>query len=519
MSTNDHDDEGEWDEKSDLTRIEDLSEFLHEEDPDVDAQLMSGTDEEDSPFSEDTLPDIPEAEDLSSLDDLPKAPQEEIEENYQEESFDSNDHEEVNFGDDFDDNQEEVSFGDDTDDAQEEEQSFGDDFEDAQEDEQSFGDDFENAQEDEQSLGDDFDDAQEDEQSFGDDFDNAQEDEQSFEGDPLEEQEEEQQIEEQSFDDDSDNDQEEEQSFDDNLEEESLPIEEPPAPIQQDYSAPPVESPQASVQRENFQDLRDFGNAITYGVVTTGGNPPFSLILRGVKYQEDAEDIKILLREHGLLTDESEQNIDQGLEQGSLLISQISEYSAIYLAHKMRRFDVDIRIGLSDQLHPSKSYEREERGLISKDNLRQNREEFMEIEDYALNIEDIKMVTSSQIEGYSIKRYIEIVSAHSLIKEADLYRHSFQSEGEESAEDDLLLRNLLEQFPQEENPIKDLGLNEVYQILVDELRNEAFKVEANAVVGINFNITPITTSSDNPQTPRYKITATGNAVWIIDQPY
>ena len=103
--------------------------------------------------------------------------------------------------------------------------------------------------------------------------------------------------------------------------------------------------------------------------------------------------------------------------------------------------------------------------------------------------------------------------------EADLYRHSFQSEGEESAEDDLLLRNLLEQFPQEENPIKDLGLNEVYQILVDELRNEAFKVEANAVVGINFNITPITTSSDNPQTPRYKITATGNAVWIIDQPY
>lgn len=509
MSTNDHDDEGEWDEKSDLTRIEDLSEFLHEEDPDVDAQLMSGTDEEDSPFSEDTLPDIPEAEDLSSLDDLPKAPQEEIEENYQEESFDSNDHEEVNFGDDFDDNQEEVSFGDDTDDAQEEEQSFGDDFEDAQEDEQSFGDDFENAQEDEQSLGDDFDDAQEDEQSFGDDFDNAQEDEQSFEGDPLEEQEEEQQIEEQSFDDDSDNDREEE----------SLPIEEPPAPIQQDYSAPPVESPQASVQRENFQDLRDFGNAITYGVVTTGGNPPFSLILRGVKYQEDAEDIKILLREHGLLTDESEQNIDQGLEQGSLLISQISEYSAIYLAHKMRRFDVDIRIGLSDQLHPSKSYEREERGLISKDNLRQNREEFMEIEDYALNIEDIKMVTSSQIEGYSIKRYIEIVSAHSLIKEADLYRHSFQSEGEESAEDDLLLRNLLEQFPQEENPIKDLGLNEVYQILVDELRNEAFKVEANAVVGINFNITPITTSSDNPQTPRYKITATGNAVWIIDQPY
>ncbi len=505
MSTNDHDDEGEWDEKSDLTRIEDLSEFLHEEDPDVDAQLMSGADEEDSPFSEDTLPDIPQAEDLSSLDDLPEAPQEEIDEedeenfqeNFQEESFDSNDLEEANFDDDINDDQE----------NEQEEVSFGADFDDAQQDEQSFGDDFDDAQEEEQNFGDDFDDAQEDEQSFGDDFDDAQEEEQSFESDAQEEDEEEP-VEEQSFDDTLEN-----------AQEESLPIEEPPAPIKQDYSAPPVESPQAPVQRENFQDLRDFGNAITYGVVTTGGNPPFSLILRGVKYQEDAEDIKILLREHGLLTDESEQNIDQGLEQGSLLISQISEYSAIYLAHKMRRFDVDIRIGLSDQLHPSKSYEREERGLVSKDNLRQNREESMEIEDYALNIEDIKMVTSSQIEGYSIKRYIEIVSAHSLIKEADLYRHSFQSEGEESAEDDLLLRNLLEQFPQEENPIKDLGLNEVYQILVDELRNEAFKVEANAVVGINFNITPITTSSDNPQTPRYKITATGNAVWIIDQPY
>ncbi len=516
--------DGEWDEKSDLTRIEDLSEFLHEEDPEVDAQLSSSeSDSEESQFAaEDTLPDLPIPEEISNLDDLPDdAPVELQEEPFENEEAQETTAYDGDFSSDSSEFAEESSdfnndFSSEVNDFGEEDNDFSSDASEFGEEANDFSGDTSNFGEDDQSFeSEDFNDQNSDDQEnidiqeTIDEYEaNSDEDEATF----------------------GDNQEENEVTFDDNQEETNTDndqeLEEVPDFEEEAPSPPrPVETYQeeqkvaVTTTRENFQDLRDFGNAITYGIVTTGGQPPYSLILRGVKYKEDADDIKILLREHGLLTDENESTIDQGLDQGSLLISQISEYSAVYLAHKMRRFDLELRIGLSDQLHPSKSYEREGRGLVTKDNLKQNKEEYMEIESYGLEIEDIKIVTSSQIEGYSVHRYLDVISSHSIVSESDLYRHTYQEKQE--GEDDVLLRNLLEQFPDydEDSPVKDLGLNDVYQNLIDELRNLAYKKEANAVLGINFNITPIPSPIDSPQMPRYKITCTGNAVWIIDQPY
>ncbi|MCR9205767.1 MAG: hypothetical protein NXH75_14375, partial [Halobacteriovoraceae bacterium] len=532
----------DWDEKSDLTRLEDLSEFLHQDDPEVEAKLKEASDEEadDVSSEDDTLPGIPtpdlsqvedeseeEEEALSSmsLDDLEDSPdnnpplpidqfddqsENQLLENQLEDEEDLEGSLEVNSEENLQDlaeeedsswdspeNSEESTFG------EEEESTFGSD------DDSTFG------EEEEPTFGSD------DDSPFGDEEEStfSSDDESPF-GDDQEETEQE------------NNDQEENDGP--NLEEEE--IDSPPSEssfqlpdpeeLEQDESpyisaAPRSDESTHFSERENFQDLRDFGNAITYGVVKTGGNPPFSLILRNIKTLEDAEDIKIIMNEHGLVNPENEETVDQGLEQGSLLISQISEYSAIYLAHKMRRFDVELRIGLSDQLHPSKSYSREGRGLVSKNNLSQNKMETLETENHSIEIEDIKLSTTPTLDGYVIRHYLQVMTSHSLVEEAELRRlHSISNSSEDfSSQDEIELDNILEQFPSDEideemEPF-DLGLNEVYRELVEDLRNQAFKLEANAVVGINFNITPMAFQRDSSKV-HYKITCSGNAVWVVD---
>lgn len=573
MSTeNDDHDGGEWDERSDLTRLEDLSEFLHEEDPDVEAKLKAHED------SGSDLPDLPsEGEDLVGLGDLEDANDLEKEE---EDSFsptEDNTDDNLQNAEEFEDNSpsfsedktdpdfsvddtfqassddtqadegdeenqfggetsfdSEDSFGGDDGDASEEtpdwqeddnsDQSFDSssdsDFSSDQEDFQSYDDDntSDNDGSEDFSLDENYSDESNDGENYSDEGDNNEAFSASDEDDSTE-------TDNFSSDFSEDSDYKDQSDDGDSTQEddaENFSLPDPEELENRPLIEAVAESPISSTQpRENFQDLRDFGNAITYGVVTTGGNPPFSLILRQVKYEEDAEDIKIVLREHGLLTDENEETITQGLEQGSLLISQISEYSAIYLAHKLRRFDVELRLGLSDQLHPSKSYSREGKGLVSKYNLRQNHREALVTAEAEVDVHDIKMSTTPTLDGYNIHRYIDVITTHTLIEEEELKRlHNLNLSIDEAEETEVLLEEILEQFPKEEldSPMEqfDLGLNEIYRELVVELRNEAFKVEANAVVGINFNITPMMFRSGNSTSVHYKITCSGNAVWVVD---
>ncbi len=540
MSTeNDDQNDGEWDDPSDLTRLEDLSEFLHEEDPDVEAKLKAAKDDID-----DALPPLPaeENEDLLGLEDLAS----DTEQSYQEDTEDLNNfssedetNPNLNLSGVLDSSVEDSNDEDSTDYTSADFSTEGELAEDEEDlnfgsEGETFGDTNEflnNEEEGTEGLTED--------ESEDLSLDSTIEEETNWDEDDLEDEDsiltssEEESGQDQHEGEDNNIEDEEDQFSaiaDDDSEIESIEEQASnftlPDPQELEERPPisigtPENNSTAHVPRENFQDLRDFGNAITYGVVTTGGNPPFSLILRQIKYEEDAEDIKIVLREHGLVSDDNEETIDQGLEQGSLLISQISEYSAIYLAHKLRRFDVEMRIGLSDQLHPSKSYSSEGKGLVSKFNLKQNKSEHLNTISAEIDIEDIKITTTPTVDGYNIHRYIEVITSHSLVEEDELKRlHDITKSSPPVEEDEILLGGILDQFPKEEkgSPVDqfDLGLNEVYRELVIELRNEAFKMEANAVVGVNFNITPLMFRTGNSSSVQYKITCSGNAVWVVD---
>lgn len=449
--------------KKDLTRIEDLSEFLHNDDPEADRLLDDDADDfadEDTEVSEmNSFPYTPASEDgdeppavsdLSELDDdddeedgasteeLPDLPAENDDDSSELDSdpaasFDSLQSEE-----------EFASFSEDelaTDDSTFE--SSGEDF--------LSSSPFEDSEDTEEDEAHEF--------TTNDSFDFADNEDEAV-------------VEEQ----------EEAQTESDEFEAES---QRPPTPVSASYQAP---------RRENFEDLKKFANSLSYGDVSSPGNPPFSLILKDIKYREDAEDILAILREHKLVNSDNEKDFQTGLEHGALLLGQLSEYSAIFLAHRLRRFDLDLSIGLADEIHPSKSYEREGRGLITKDQLYQNKRSSANFEHSALNPNDIIIATTATLQGYKIERYIDVITEHTIITESELRAAVDTSEAKQA------------QPP--EDQLYQVALAEVYHTLMQDLKPRAYKLGGNAVIGVNFSLTHLNESND------LKITCVGNVAWV-----
>lgn len=458
--------------KKDLTRIEDLSEFLHDDDPEIDRLLeneSSDFSDEDtevsemnsfpyaSPTSDEEGQEATDENAVSDLEDLPDLPESEDLSNF-EENADESSEEEVSFLDDdnpFSESNEE----------EEEETSFeSDDNPFAESEETSFDNDVDTS----------FDTLEPEEEA-------PSESEDLFESPGFETSEEiEDETDEQEG--EAETEIEEEEEITSGEEQFAGPTyEAPPAPYQ-----PPV--------RENFDDIKKFANSLSYGDVSSPGNPPFSLILKDIKYKEDAADILSILREHGLVNESSEKDFQTGLDHGALLIGQLSEYSAIYLAHRLRRFDLDISIGLSDDIHPSKSYEREGRGLTTKDQLYQNKKSQARFDVSALNPNDIIVATTSTLEGYKIERYIDVITEHMLISETEL-REAIKEQNVD-----------LEETLESED--YHVALSDIYRSLMQELKPRAFKLGGNAVLGITFSLAQITGSDD------LKITCAGNVAWV-----
>ena len=105
---------------------------------------------------------------------------------------------------------------------------------------------------------------------------------------------------------------------------------------------------------ENFEDLKTFAENSSLSGMGVEGNPSFSVLIKNVRFIEDVQDILTLLRELKLLTEADEDQVESRLMRGQLLVPRISEFAAIMLAHKLRRFDIDIQVGLSDEIHPPK---------------------------------------------------------------------------------------------------------------------------------------------------------------------
>lgn len=269
---------------------------------------------------------------------------------------------------------------------------------------------------------------------------------------------------------------------------------------------------------EKFEEVKTFAQNFSYGQVQGGGNPPFSIVIRNLKYEEDKEDIMIILSEFGLVTEQNLAETQKALELGSLLIPQISEYSAIVLAHKFRRFDCDLEIGLSDEIHPSKSKEKNPRGLIKKDSLRQNKIESFHQDDETFAIKEIIVATTATLEGHIIKKYLGVQTSFAIVDEDELLRLKFVQENIRSNSEIHNYDIIGEDTITNERAYNDYqqSFELLFVDLADQLKTKALKEKANALLGLNYQLTALAFEKTNLGKNCYQLTC--SATLAIVQP-
>lgn len=269
---------------------------------------------------------------------------------------------------------------------------------------------------------------------------------------------------------------------------------------------------------EKFEEVKNFAQNFSYGQIQGGGNPPFSIIIRNIKYSEDAENILTILREFELATDQNANDIAKSLEYGSLLIPQISEYCAIILAHKFRRFDCDLEVGLSDEIHPSKSGDINPRGLVKKESIRQNIAESFYKNNMTPNSHDIIVTTMPTIEGHIINKYLGAETSFAIIDEDELKRLNFAqktSRQHKSIEDNLDTSISIS----DEKIFKDYqkSFDLLFTDLSDQLKAKAIKINANALLGLNYQLAALPFEKINYGKNFYQLTCTATLAVISEK--
>lgn len=502
--------------KSDITRIEDMSEYTHDEDESFEGEdsFSDFSDAKTDPnlqFPEEFRPSG--ENDDSSLEDDETPPDFSSLESDDSDFEDFQNNDEDNFQSD-DDSFEDDSFGENSfeeDNSLEESASF--------EEPEFFDENDSFEQADSFDQGDSFD--QEDSFEPDDSFEEAD----SFQNEQQNEQQDEQQDEPINEEDDRP-----EQTPEMGGEEETLATQATPKVEKTAVSEP--ERPSApSKSFENFQELQKFAKNISYGNLASEGNPPFSIIIRDVKYREDIEDIIALLREFGILKDdESEQSAIKSLERGSMLIPRLGEYAAITVCHKLRRFDVNILMGLTEEIHPPKTYDSDDSGIVSKHTVYNSRSHHYDLKRDETSPKEVLASTTPYLEGYDIIDYIGIVSENTVIDFSLLEGSSrLESELMERLPDyqQIELANLAaatsspgpelfstEAQSDEKENIKGPGLRDIHEDLLKKLKEQAAQQKGNAIVGVNFHVTPLGLGAGKSEQVKYQVICSGSVVWV-----
>lgn len=309
-----------------------------------------------------------------------------------------------------------------------------------------------------------------------------------------------------------------------------LPVEKSPLP---NYEPPMPEyhqtTPTPADAAETIQNLQTFATNITYGDLTAEGNPPFSIVIKNLKYKEDAEDILILLKELKVIDPEGEDHARSSLLRGSMLIPRLSEYAAITICHKLRRYHLNLLMGLSDEIHPPRTKDGQ---TISKSSVYGDYSHSFDLGHGHMRPADVMTATTSGLEGFEIIKYLGVVSERTLVdmehfsSDQSLELELIDQLGSEQRKN-ILRQNITREnrnaansqppmnFPEHEPKSTSTNLNliEIYSDLAHKLKAHAITFKGNAVVGINYAVTPIVVSDNLNIQSKYQITCTGSVVW------
>lgn len=259
------------------------------------------------------------------------------------------------------------------------------------------------------------------------------------------------------------------------------------APFEEDHKSSSIEEPikeiLPSAPVKSISEIKKGIDSLRFQSTQTQANPAFSILIENIQYQEDADELFKIIQDLGLISSDTETLMKQSLSHGRALISHISEFTGITLLNKIKNLELDFKMGLSHQIHESKNYETQEKGLISKENLKQNKSSYQNLQHIPKNAQDVLTSTTPTLENFLITKYIRVVTSSRNINREELF---FSSE-------------------------EDISDNKIYNSLLLELKEKAFKCQANAIIGILFQTIP------NQNQTEYQILCTGNAVCVMKE--
>jgi uncharacterized protein YbjQ (UPF0145 family) len=527
------------DKKEDLTRIEDLSEYLHEDDPEEDFEFAT---HEDDSTPDDDIPSLPEDENDNEIsDDDTGAASFEEEDTF---SLDTSDFDDTSSGAEFG---AEESFESESFESTESDDSFEPTEEDnafeASADEETFESIDSDFSEDNEFGSDDS--FSEEAADFGSD-DSFSENANEFGAEETTEVETPEEVI------DEETPMEAQAIFEEEVTDELDTVEEipelptasempeiPEIPEIEETKTPLALQTESEVvptsdykAPETFDDVKKFAENLSFGSGGQEGTPPYSILIKNIKYTEDAQALLSILEEFNLVNDETREQTSQTLSRGSYLISRLSEFTAIKLLHRIRHLDITYLSGLTESINPPKSYDSEDAGLATKRSIFGNKHNSYIMDRNPLELSEIMTSTMSVISGFEIMRYIGIASENTTIdpdllnfqgnriidemietlpetEKWEQYNRNVAHENQKAASSQLPL-NVLDESEETEARQQD-RLNDVYEQLIIKLKAKALELEGNAVVGVNFNILPL--PQDHYRT-LYQVSCTGNVVWV-----
>jgi len=282
-------------------------------------------------------------------------------------------------------------------------------------------------------------------------------------------------------------------------------------------------------EKENFSDLAASERNLMQGSHAQEGNPPFSIIIENIKYKEDAEKIYATLINYQIIESTEKEEIFQSLERGVYLIPRISEYTAILISHSLRDLNINLKVDHTQKISNPTSYNTDDRGLLSRRSLLNNKKQFFQFNDH-LRIDDIITTNLSSLPQYDVLQYQGLVSCLQVVNENQLiidhkFEEKLQTDTKKGDYDKVNYQRITLSNEQAQKSISHDKINfnvNYYQYKKDiqhtfneltlELKYKAIENKANAVLGIQFQITPI--GKNILDSLNYQITATGNLAWI-----
>ncbi len=245
---------------------------------------------------------------------------------------------------------------------------------------------------------------------------------------------------------------------------------------------PPITAPKNFKEPESLNDVKDFAEVITATDLSIEGNPPFSVILSKIKYHEDSLEILDILKELQIIKEDNDEDARASLERGQILIPRLSEYAAIVLCHKMRRFDLNLKMGLSQEIHANSTFEKSDKGLISRKSILSNKKITESFKESDIKLEDIQITTLSSFENHSVLKNLGIISKSKSIPNEELTSDLFETTYKTTSEELML-----------------------------ELKNEAKKLNVNGLLGVTINLI------NNPIEGQTNFICTANTVLVSEK--